>query len=143
MCVGQPFIDPVGQRRKLGVVELARRDHHLASLTADHITIDIDIGKVIVSANGLDLAQRVLECAPVPKTNVVEALAVVWQVKCFNGIFRLEFAEFDLVQPETFARPLEVVGYVGRLAVELVWLDDKTLDVRRNENNGNHIGCDG
>src|SRR5262249_53608880 len=141
--VDQPFVHPVRQRRELGVVDLARRDHHLARLTADDVTIDVHIGKVVVGANGLYLAERVLQRAPVPQTNVVEALAVVWQVKRFDGVFRFEVAQFDLVQPKTSARPFDVVGDVRCLAVELVRLDDEALDVRRNQYGCNHVRRDG
>ena len=41
--------------------------------------------------------------------------------------------ELDLIESKTAARPFDVVTDVGRLAVEFVWLNDKTLNVGRDQ----------
>ena len=51
-------------------------------------------------------------------------------------------AQLDLIEPKTLSRPFEVVADVRTLAVKFVWFDDKTLNVGRNKNDADYIGCD-
>ena len=65
--IDQLFVDPVAAA--LGQffhVQLARAQHHLAQLAVDYVTVNVNIGKVIVGADFLNLAQRVLQRLPVP-----------------------------------------------------------------------------
>ena len=61
MGVDQLLVDPVAAAlRKLLDVQLARGEHDLANGAIDLIAININIGKVVVGADLLYLAQRVL-----------------------------------------------------------------------------------
>ena len=60
MSVNQLFVNPVA--RLLGQflgVDFSSGQHHLALLAADDIAVNVHIGKVVISANGLDLGERV------------------------------------------------------------------------------------
>ena len=67
MCVDKLLINPIATAlRKLVNVQLARGEHHLASHAVDFIAINVDVGKVVVGTDLLDLPQSVLQRMPVP-----------------------------------------------------------------------------
>ena len=57
--------------RELIDVQLACGEHYLTHGAVDFITIDVDVGEVVVGADFLNLSQGVLKCAPVPQVDVL------------------------------------------------------------------------
>src|SRR5687768_16723844 len=115
----------------------------ISCLAADNVTIDVDVRKVVVSADRLDLPQCVLERAPVPQPYVVKRFSVVINVDRGSGWLGIKLARLDLIESETASRPFDVVADVGRLALEFIRLNDETLDVGRYQDHANNINCDG
>ena len=110
-------------------MSLARGEHHLTHGAVDFIAIDIDIGKVVVGSNFLNLTQRVLECAPVPQPDVLQRSLIVRRIGRLDGRLRGKFALREAVQSIGLPRQVNVVGNVGSLANQFVGLDDKAADV--------------
>ena len=76
--VNQLVVDPVAAAlRQFVHVQFARRQHHLAHRAVDLVTIDVDVGKVVVSANLLNLPQRILQRMPVPQANILQRRLVI------------------------------------------------------------------
>ena len=74
MCIDQSFVYPVARGfGKLGVVNLARGHHGLPHLTRYGVAVNIDILKVVVSANCLYLLESVLQSFPVPEPDVFQS----------------------------------------------------------------------
>ncbi len=72
MGVNQLLINPVlAAFGQFIDVQFAGSEHHLAQITANLVAVDVDVGKIIVSADLLNLAQRILQCLPIPKANVL------------------------------------------------------------------------
>ena len=83
--VDQLLVDPVPAALGQAVdVELARGEHHLPHRAVDLVPIDVDVGEVVVRADLLDLAQRVLQGAPVPQPDVLQRLLVVGDIDRFD-----------------------------------------------------------
>ena len=54
--VDQFFVDPVAAAlRKLVDVQLTGGEHYLASGAVDFVAIDVDVGKIVIGADFLDL----------------------------------------------------------------------------------------
>ncbi len=67
VSVDELLVDPVSTAlRELFDVQFTGCEHHFAHRTIDFIAIDVDVGKVVVGANFLNLTQGVLQCTPVP-----------------------------------------------------------------------------
>ena len=95
----------------------------------DLVAIDVDVGEVVVGADLLDLAQRVLQRAPVPQPDVLQRFLVVLRVQRVEaGVGRVRHL-LDRVEAEGPSRELDVVRDVRPLAHELVRLDDEAADV--------------
>ena len=74
--INQLFVDPVAAALGQFVdVQLARSEHHLAQGAIDYIAIDVDIGKVVVGTDFLNLPQRVLQRLPIPQADVLQTSA--------------------------------------------------------------------
>ena len=128
--VDQLFVDPVAAAlRQLVDAELARRQHHLTYRAVDRVAVDVDVGKIVVGANLLDLAQRVLQRAPVPQPDVLDRRAIPFEVGRLDARFGRERTLLEAMQPEGLPRHLDVVRDVRPLAHELVRLDDEAGDV--------------
>ena len=83
--VDELLVDPVAAALgELGDVELARGQHHLADRAIDFIAIDVDVGKIVVGADFLDLTESVLQRAPVPKPDVLKCGLVVGRFRGLN-----------------------------------------------------------
>ena len=144
MRVDQLLVDPVAAAlRQLVHVQLASREHHLPHRAVDLIAVDVDVGEVVVRADLLDLAQRVLQRAPVPEADVLQRRLVVRGVERFDARFRRERALREAVQAEREPRHLDVVRDVRRFAHELVRFDDEAVDVRADQRKGEIADCRG
>ena len=126
---------------KLVDVELAGGEHDFAGGAVDVVAVDVDVGKVVVGADLLDLAEGVLEGVPVPEADVLEGGLVVGGVGGGDGGFGGELVLVEAVEAEGLAGHLDVVGDVRSFAVELVGLDDEAADVPADE--GEHDVADG
>ena len=130
MGVDQLLVDPVAAALgQLLDVQLARRQHHLAHGAVEVVAIDVDVGKVVVSANLLLLAQGVLQRVPVPQADVLQRGLIVGRVGGIDRGLGGKLALGELVQPISLLGELDVVGDVGSLAHQLVRLDDEVADV--------------
>ncbi len=128
--VNQLLVDPVtAALRELLDVQLPRAKHYFANLAVDFIAINVDVGKVVISADFLDLAERVLQCPPVPEPDVLKRSLIVRRISRLDSRLRRKLALHDLVQSIGLACQLDVVGNVGLLANQLVRLHNKATDV--------------
>ena len=115
--VDQLFVDPVAAAlRELVDVQLARGQHNLASGAVDCIAINVDVRKIVVGADFLDLTKRVLQRAPVPQPDVLQRSLIVRRVGGLDGRLCGKFALQDPVQPVRLPSKFDVVGDVGLLA---------------------------
>ena len=78
-------------------VQLACGEHHLAIRAFDFIAINVDVGKVVVGADFLNLAERVLECVPVPESDVLKCRLVVRRIGRLDCRLSGKFALGDAV----------------------------------------------
>ena len=130
MGVDEFLVDPVAAAlRKLIDAQLAGGEHHLAHGAVDFIAIDVDVGKVVVGADFLNLTQRVLQCAPIPQANVGERSLIVRRVGGLDRRLRGKFAPRDPVQSIGLPREVDVETNVGPFANQLVRLHDKVAHV--------------
>ena len=135
--VGEALVDPVAAADgELFDVELAGGEHDLASGAVDVVAVDVDVGEIVVGADLLNLAESVLEGAPVPEADVLQGGLVVGGVGCFDGGFGGKLLLVEAVEAEGLAGELDVVGDVRALADELVGLDDEVGDVPADEAEG-------
>jgi hypothetical protein len=145
--VDELLVDPVaGGFRKLLDVELAGGEHHFAGDAVDFVAIDVDVGKVVVGADFLDLAERVLERVPVPQADVLQRGLVVFGIGGVDGGFGGELVLREFIEAVGGAGGGDVVGDVGFFADELVGLDDEGADVPAGDAEddvGERGGCDG
>ncbi len=131
MRVDELFVDPVpAARGQLLHVQLARRQHHLPKRAVDRVAIDVDVREVVVRADLLELPERVLQRAPVPKPNVLERRLIVRGIGRLDGRLRGERALGYPVEPVCLSRQLYVVGDVGPFPHQFVRLDDERVHVR-------------
>ena len=93
------------------------------------VAVDVDVGKVVVGANLLNLAQRVLQRMPVPEANVLQSGLVVGWIGCADGGLGGKLALREAVEAICLAGHLDVVGDVGLLADKFVGLDDEAADI--------------
>ena len=59
------------ERPSVMTIQLTAGEHHLAKCAVEVIAIDVDVRKVIVGANLLNLAQRILQRVPIPEPDVL------------------------------------------------------------------------
>ena len=131
--VNELVVDPVAAAfGKFVNVQFAGGEHYFAQASANLVAIDVDIGKIVVGANLLFLAQRILERLPVPEPYVLERRLVVGRIRSARRGFGRELALRKAVQPVRLAGHCNVVGNVRPLAVELVRLHQKGADVPAN-----------
>ena len=130
MGVDQLLVNPVAAAlRELIDVQLARGEHHFASRAVDVISINVDVGKVVVGADFLNLAQRVLKRVPVPQPDVLKRSLIVRRIGRLDGGLSGKLALRDPVQSVGLPRQVGVVDNVGLLANQFVRFDDKAADV--------------
>ena len=128
--VDQLLVDPVAAAlRQLLHVEFACGQHHLADRTADLISIDVDIGKVVVGPDLLNLAQRILQRAPVPQPYVVERGLIIRRLHRLDSGVGRKRVRFDAVERVGPPRHLYVVRDEGALAHQLIRCDDEIADI--------------
>ena len=85
MGIDQLFVDPVAAALgQLVHIQLAPGEHDLAHGAVDLIAIDIDIWKVVVSPDLLNLAQRILQRPPIPQPDVLERRLVICGIGRLN-----------------------------------------------------------
>ena len=142
MRVNQLLVDPVAAA--LGQfldVELARGDHHLLHRSVDHVAVDVDVGKIVVGADLLDLPQGVLQRAPVPQPDVLERQLVVGQVECLErGVGRKRMLR-DAIEGVRPPRELDVVPDIRLLSHELVRFDDEAAHIPADHTDPDITGC--
>ena len=128
--VDELLVDPVAAALGEFVdVEFAGGEHDLAQGAVEGVAVDVDVGKVVVGADLLDLAQGVLEGAPVPEADVLEGGLIFCGLGGFDGGFGGKLALEEAIEAEGSASHLDVVGDVGLLANEFVGFDDEVGDV--------------
>ncbi len=89
--VDELLVDPVtAALGELVETEFAGGEHHLAQIAVQRVAIDVDIGKIVVGANLLDLPESALQSPPVPEADVLQRGLVVRQGRRRPGWFRRE-----------------------------------------------------
>ena len=130
MGVNELFVDPVATAcRQLVDVQLARRKHHLTNRAADLVSVNVDVGKVVVGPNFLNLAQRVLQSARVPQTDIFERGLIIGRVECLNRCFRGKRVRLYAVERKRAPCHLDVMRNVRTLSHQLVRPHDEATDV--------------
>ena len=128
--VDQLLVDPVAAAGgQLFDIELARGQHHLPHRTADRVAIDVDVGKIVVGANLLDLAQRVLQRTPIPQADVAQRGLITRGVERGDRRLRRERMRLDAIERVSPASHLDVMLDEWPLAHQLIRLDDEAADV--------------
>ncbi len=108
--VDQLLVDPVAAALgQLVDAQFAGADHDLTHAAVDLVAVDVDVGEVVVGPDLLDLAERVLQRAPVPQADVVERRAVARGVDRLDARLDRKRALRDPVQAERLLRHLNVV----------------------------------
>ena len=123
---GEPLVDPRAARQRRGV-HLARRQHDLAVLAVDHVTIVVDRHEIVVRADLLDLPERIEQRLIVPQRHVVERGGVALDVCGRQGGFARNLALDNLVERKTDARGVDGMRDEGHLAHLLVRRDYQAL----------------
>ena len=140
MRVDKLFVDPIaGLFRQFRLVDLARGQHHLPLFARDDIAIHVNIGEVVIGADGLNLRERVLQSVPIPQANVVQRGPVGLQIKSFSRSLSVEIALFDAIDAKGAAGPGNVLFNVRRLATEFIRLDDEVGYVGGNDDSPNNV----
>src|SRR5207302_1378536 len=114
----------------------------LAFLRIEAITIDVDVGKIVIGSNRLNLAQRILQRFPVPESNVLECGMVRAEIERRGRILRFELSRLDRIQRKSVTCPGDIVFDVGGLASQLIWLNDKTGDIGGNQDTADYVDPD-
>ena len=93
MGVNQLFVDPVPAAfRQFFDIQFAGSEHHLAQIAGNLVAIDVDVGKIIVGADFLNLAQSVLQRLPIPKTNILQSGLIIRHIRRLHRCLRGKFA---------------------------------------------------
>ena len=84
--VDDPLVDPADRPSGcLLEVELAGRQHDLALDAVDRVAVRVDVGEVVVLADGLELVERVAERPVVPQPGVAEGVGLVVDLGLRSG----------------------------------------------------------
>ncbi len=111
MRVDELLIDPVAAAlRKLVNIQFARGEHDLAHFAVNLIAINVHIRKIVIGADFLDLAQRVLQGAPIPQPDILKRWLIVCAIQGVNGGFGGELTLRNVVQRVSLPRELDVVA---------------------------------
>jgi hypothetical protein len=142
--VGEALVDPVaGADGELVNVEFASGEHDFAGGAVDVVAVDVDVGKIVVGADFLNLAERVLKGVPIPEADVMEGGLVIGGVGCLDGGFGGKFLLMEAVETEGGAGFGDVVSDEGLFADELIGLDDEVGDVPTDEAQDDIAECGG
>ena len=112
------------------------------------VAIDIDVGKVVVSADLLNLAQRILQRVPVPQANILQGGLVVGRIGGSDGGFGGKLALGEAYRGRKLAASSRCYSQCRALAVQLVGLDQKlltyqpTMPTRHIAERRRNDGCD-
>ena len=123
-------------------VEFARREHHLADRTVKLVAIDVDIRKVVVSPDGLDLTQGILQRTPIPQPDVRKSRLVAGPLQSLHSGVRGKCLRPYSIERVSPTRHADVVRDEGALARQLVRGDDEVVDVPLHAGN-DHVAGDG
>ncbi len=130
MRINEFIVDPVAAAlRKLVKAELTRGEHDLARRAVDFVAINVDIGKVVVGSNLLNLAQRVLQCFHIPQADVLQSGLVVGGIGGADSGLGGEFALGEFVETVGLAGHFDVMSDVRLFAHQFVRLDQETAHV--------------
>ena len=136
MGINQFVVDPVAAAlRKFVHIQFARGQHDFAHRAVNLVAINVDVGKVVVSANLLDLAQCILERVPVPQANILQRCLIVGRVGGIDRDLGGKLSLQEAVQAVGLLRHLDVMNDVGLLANQLVRLDDKAGNIPAHQRN--------
>ena len=128
--VDQLLVDPIAAAlRQFLDVELARREHHLAHRAADLVSIDVDVRKIVICADFLDLTQRILQRRPVPQPYVLERCGILGGLRGFDPGVGGKRVGLDAVERVSLPGHLDVMDDEGTLSHQLVRCNDESADV--------------
>ena len=130
---GDPAIHPRRRLLRAIWVQLTCREHDESLLTIDGVAVNIDVGKVVVLTNGLQLVKGLLQRSIIPETSVRKRLSIRGDRIRSKGCFAVVLQLAPTIKAEGETRHLQVVGYVWLLKGELVRLHLEALDKLRVE----------
>ncbi len=128
-----PVDEGLALRRQVVLGQLPCRDHDLAVAVADLVAVHVHVDKLVVEPNLLELLIDGVQRAPVPQADLGDQLAVVFDGLPGQVALGRVFTLLRLVEAEGLAREPDVVGDVGLLEGDLVGLDGKRLEGRRQQ----------
>src|SRR5947209_646310 len=140
MRVNQLFVDPIASLfREFRLVDLTRGQHHLPLFARDDIAVHVNVSKIVVGPDSLNLRERVFQGVPIPQPNVVQRGPVGLQIKSFSRSFSVEIALLDAIDAEGAARPGNVLFDIWSLATDFIRLDDEVGYVGGNDDAPNNV----
>ncbi len=130
MRVNQLVVDPVAAAlRQFVDVQLAGGEHHFTKSAVDLVTIDVDIGKIVVGADFLYLAQGVLQSAPVPQADVLQRVLIIYRVRGLGIGVCGKLLSRHFIKVISSPRRLDIVNDVRFLANQLIRRDNEAAYV--------------
>ena len=140
----QPFIHPRSVRQAL-TVELTQRQHHLAVLAVDGVAVVVNVHKIVVGPDLLDLGEGLQQRLMIPQADVFNGAGIGRDVGRRQRAFTRQFPLLHPIERVRLARGLDVVPDEGFLLGLFVRRHDKPLHKPRVDTAGrgdNHVGDD-
>ena len=113
--------------RQAGRIELARRQHHLLSTAVQVVAVDVDIRKLVVLADALQLIEGGHQRAPVGDAHVGQGRLIARQHAGVERAVAGQVAHVDPVEVHRVARGGDVVVDVRPFGGQLVGVDGDLL----------------
>ncbi len=126
----QMSIDPVVRSLRQLLSELAGAHHHLPIIAINRVPIDVDVVKLVVRPNLLQLPVRLNEKTRIPQTNVVDGLLVRRDVLGGQGRLCRIRSFLELIELKGFPCHLDVVLEVRPLYLKFIRIDRDGVDQR-------------
>ena len=108
-------------------------------MPAERVPVDVNVGEIVIRADGLNLGERVLQRTPIPKPNVLDRWSIVLEVERFDRGLHIKVTLLNSINAEGAACRRNVVIDVRRLASQLIRLHDEVSHVRGNDDGADNI----
>ena len=86
-------------------------------MPAERVPVDVNVGEIVIRADGLNLGERVLQRTPIPKPNVLDRWSIVLEVERFDRRLYIKVTLLNSINAEGAACRRNVVIVVERLLV--------------------------
>ena len=123
-----PLVDPADGGRVALQVELAGRQHDLSLDVVDDVPIRVDVGEVVVAADGLELVEGHAEWPVVPQSRASERVGLGFDVGLGQDVLAAKLALAPAVKPKCQPGHRDVVADIALFLGVLVRDDREPLD---------------